>query len=131
MAGHRRWGVVSAAVLSSLTACHRAPAHAEVAAPLCAPAAEVEARTSGRLRIDGPGAWGPSFGDSVVLVVDGVERWRGTYEACRDGRAASPLLRTADSVVSVMVVRGDSARGRYRIGGARPSAVLVETRRTP
>lgn len=130
VASRRLWGLVCAAVLvGPLGACHRAPVPADVTEPLCAPPAVVDVRTSARLHLDGPGAWLPGLGDSVVLVVDGLERWRGTYETCRPERVASLLPRRADSVVSVVVVRGDSARLRFGIGGARPAAVLVQTLR--
>ena len=123
------------AVAGCLTACHRTAAYGKREASLCASQAVVEAQTSGRVRIDGPGAWGPRLDDSVVLVVDGEERWRGVYAGCQPpaltGAMHVSLPQPADSVESIRVIWGDSVRMLFGIGGKWPSAVLIRTRRVP
>jgi hypothetical protein len=104
---------------------------ARAAAPVCAPPAALP--PADRVRIDG---WfGPRLNDSLVIVVDGRERWRGLYRLCSEAPALSARVAwmpaTADSVRSVQVVHGAAARQTYGIGGTRPSALLIETLRGP
>ena len=121
------------AVSFGLLACHRAHQSAAVSSTFCAPSQATPAEE--RIRIDGPGAFGPRLNDSLLVVVDGRERWRGVYAICPSSRnlqsAIFDWLPPADSIVSVEVIKSGEARKTYGIGGAAPSVLLIRTRRVP
>lgn len=125
------------AVAGCLIACHRAPAQTELGAPLCATQEGIEEQISMRVRIDGPGSFHAMPDDSVVVVVDGVERWRGVYAAFVAPRTfgvdteAWEIPQSADSVQGLLLLKGDSARVLYCVGGRRPLAWIIRTRRVP
>lgn len=90
-----------------------------------------------RVRIDGPGSFHTRPDDSVVVVVDGAERWRGAYAAFVAPRTfgvdteAWETPQSADSVKGFLLLQGDSARVLYSVGGRRPLAWIIRTRRAP
>jgi hypothetical protein len=95
---------------------------------ICAPPAAVA--PAGHIRIDG---WfGPTVNDSLVFVVNGREHWRGLYVLCTDERAVAAgsttwRLAATDSIRSLYVIRGDTVRRAFHIGGINPSAMIIET----
>ena len=65
--------------VSALVACHHAAVELpEAAAPCFSP----YPRPAGTIHIDGPGAFGPHAGDSLIVRVDNRERWHGIIRAC-------------------------------------------------
>ena len=99
-------------------------------APVCALPAAVT--PPGRVRIDG---WfGPSVNDSLVILVDDTVQWRGVYRLCSEA-SVSPnvpwLPASSDSIRNVSVIKGDTVRALYHLGGHHPSALIIGTRRGP
>ena len=68
--------------LLTFVACHRTPAFDGTAVGVCVD--PVPSPPPGTVRIDGPGAFGPHVGDSGIVVINGRERWRGTFTRCAD-----------------------------------------------
>ncbi len=125
--------LLAAAVSSTVPAAARAqtPLRATVSPPpTCAPpAAQAPA---GRVRIDG---WfGPRVNDSLIIVVDGTERWRGLYRLCSESPASGTvpwLPASSDSIRNLSVISGDTVRATFHLGGSHPSVMIIETRRRP
>jgi hypothetical protein len=125
--------LLAAAVSSTVPVAGRAqtPLKATVSPPpVCAPPAAQA--PPGRVRIDG---WfGPSVNDSLIILVDGTVRWRGLYRLCSESPAsgtASWLPAIPDSIRNVSEITGDTVRATFRLGGSHPSALIIETRRSP
>jgi hypothetical protein len=118
-----------AAVWATTSSAQVPHAAARASVPVCAPASATG--RAGHVRIDG---WfGAGLNDSLVIVVDGTERWRGLFRLCSEAPASASvswLPTNPDSMRNVVVIKGDTVRTTYRIGGLRPSALIVETRRT-
>lgn len=70
-------------ILSLLGACHREvgvpPEPLEVCYSAYPPPSD------GRIRIDGPGSFGPHANDTLIVRVDARDRWRGAIQTCNDG----------------------------------------------
>ena len=123
--------VLTTAVLLTAQSPLRAqtPHHLAVSpSPVCAPPAAKA--PAGRLRIDG---WfGPNLDDSLIIVVDDSVRWRGLYQLCSEAPASPTvawLPSRADSIRNVLVIKGDTVRTTYHLGGRHPSALVIETLR--
>ena len=121
---------ISATVLSIIVVPGLCAQERAQPAPLvCAPSSA--AADSGRIRLD----WwfGPRVGDSVVVVVDGVERWRGVFRLCVDTPQSPPppWLPAPDSVESVTVRKGEPVRNADQAEGRRASTLIIKTRRKP
>lgn len=116
-------------IVALVCACNRVPSPV-AAKPLriCAPPAAVA--PAGHIRID---SWfGPTVNDSLVVIVNGREEWRGLYVLCTDKRAGAVSsttwrLAATDSIRSLYVIRGDTVRRSFHIGGIKPSAMIIET----
>lgn len=119
----------------SLAACHRAPAPPYEATPAeCRAAREYE---NGRVvHIDGPRMNMPQSGDTLVIIVNDREAWRGTYDPCHPapGHYAAALdhvIPATDSVVSFVIEHGAAAAARYHVGGTRVTAYVFRTAPPP
>jgi hypothetical protein len=68
--------------------------------------------------------------DSLVVLVNGTEIWRG-YRECADGYDVvfGTLMPPPDSVVGGGIEHGEQVRSKYHIGGIMPVAMVIETRR--
>jgi len=128
-----KMSLLAAAASSTVSAAARAqtPPRATVSPPpTCAPpAAQVPA---GRVRLDG---WfGPRVNDSLIIVVDRTERWRGLYHLCSESPASETvpwLPGSSDSIRNISVISGDTVGATFHLGGSHPSAMIIETRRRP
>lgn len=88
-----------------------------------------------RIHIDGPGMNTPNLGDSLVLVVNDHEVWRGVYDPCHPspGRSAAldHVIPATDSVISLYYLHGPDVAAKYHIGGQGPSAYIIRTSPPP
>jgi len=77
----------------------------------------------------------PRRGDSLVIVVNDREAWRGVYDPCRPFQGRSAALEHAipatDSVISVMFLHGPDVSAKYHIGGMGPAAYVIRTAPPP
>ena len=76
-------GVVALVGIAGVVACHHAAVQASAFAAPCFSA--YPPPPAGTIRIDGPGAFGPHANDSLVVRVDGKERWSGMLQSCSRG----------------------------------------------
>lgn len=83
------------------------------------------------VRIDGPGKSPMRPGDSVVIILNDREAWRGVYDPHpRHGElqaALDHLIPGTDSIVSSDVWTGRDVAAKYHVGGTRPSAIMIRT----
>lgn len=127
--------VVNGLVLASLAlvACHRAAPSADPHGVAACRAAQWH--DDGRIHIDGPGSFTFLDGDSLVLIVNDREWWRGVYDPCDTPRSFVTALRRAipptDSVLSAEALIGRAAVDRYRVGGKHPDALVIRTAPPP
>ena len=109
-------------VAMALCACHRsAPMSGIATDSVCVPARVP--RSEGHIQIDGPGSFGPQPGDSLVIVINGREQWRGTLAACAP-ELASPGIDAARWVPPTDTVSSASI-GRSEGGGRSKTFVLT------
>jgi len=78
----------------------------------------------------------PHLGDTLVIIVNDREAWRGKYDPCHPspGRYAAALdhvIPATDSVVSLFVEHGPEAAARYHVGGTRVTAYVIRTAPPP
>jgi len=87
------------------------------------------------VRIDGPGSFSLHQGDSVVVIVNDREAWRGSYDSTgrfSDLQAVlNHLVPGTDSVLSTDVWIGRDVAARYRVGGKHPGVILIRTAPPP
>lgn len=117
----------------SVDACHRAPPGA--IPQTGAPCRATQQHDDGRIHIDGPGMNTPDIGDSLVIVVNDHEAWRGVYDPCHPspGRDAAldHVIPATDSVISLEFVHGPDVGARFHIGGKRAAAYVIRTAPPP
>jgi hypothetical protein len=70
-------------MVAASVACHHAAVQTSAFAAPCFSA--YPPPPAGTIRIDGPGAFGPHANDSLVVRVDGKERWSGMLQSCSRG----------------------------------------------
>lgn len=127
------------ASLVAMAACHRTPVTSLDPAHSRACADELARERDTSLHIDGPYMSMPQRGDSVVIIVNDHEEWRGVYDPCvrpfplsrvavtQPGRAGA----VTDTTTSLDIVRGAEAAARFRIATARAVAYVVHTTSHP
>lgn len=116
-------------------ACHHTPGPPYAATPEECRAARADER-SGVIHIDGPRMNMPRLGDSLVLIVNDREAWRGVYDPCHPtaghyAAALDHLIPATDSVVSFVIEHGPDVTATYHIGGRRPVAFVIRTAGPP
>lgn len=87
-----------------------------------------------RIRIDGPGSFGPRVGDRVAVIVDGLRVGQATCDSSRQlvlEEEADRALRHDVNVVSAELVLGVSAAREYELRGEEVGALVITTRRPP
>jgi hypothetical protein len=88
-----------------------------------------------RVRIDGAGAFSLHSGDSVVIILNDREAWRGVFDST--GRSTdlqgvlNRLVPGTDSVLSADLWTDRDVAARYHLGGRRPSVILIRTAPPP
>lgn len=73
----------------------------------------------------------PRLCDSLIIIVNDHEAWRGVYDPCHasPGRRAAldHVIPGTDSVVSVEFRTGPFVALTYHIGGKGPAAYIIRT----
>lgn len=123
-------------VLLGIGACHRVGATTDPRPSAeCRAAQRNEQRyDDGRIRIDGSGSFSLHRGDSLVVLVNDREWWRGVYDPCRRVDGLENALRRAvpatDSVLSTQFLVGRDLGAAYHVGG-RAGVLLLRTAPPP
>jgi hypothetical protein len=119
-----------AVITLMLPACIARPAEPLYARTYCR--ARLSPARGGGIRLDGPGSGGAHLFDSLVVVVNGTERWRGYRDGCENGYDVDfgGLIAPSDSVVGLELQHGERVRSKYHVSGEQPVAMVIETRRT-
>lgn len=128
-----------AALVYSLAACHHGRHTTLASDPAHSPACidEIARERDTAIHIDGPYMNLPQRGDSVVIVVNDREEWRGVYDPCAHDfplRRGTPngterAAAATDAVTSLEIVHGRDAATRFGIGTAHAVAYVI--RATP
>lgn len=98
------------------------------------PISQAPAPVPDRVRIDGPGSFGPRTGDRVAVIVDGMRVGQATCDGSRQlvlGEGADRALRDAEDVISAALVMGASATREYELRDGEAGALVITTRRAP
>lgn len=85
-----------------------------------------------RIRIDGPGSFGPRVGDRVAVIVDGLRIGQARCDGSRQlvlSEDAEVALRHAEDISSVTLVMGASAAREYELRGGEVGALVITTER--
>lgn len=88
------------------------------------------------IHIDGARMNAPHLGDTLVLVVNDREAWRGLYDPChpsagRYSAALEHVIPATDSVISFEIEHGPEAAARYHVGWNRVTVYVIRTAPPP
>jgi hypothetical protein len=98
--------------------------------------AQTPAPVLGRVRIDGPGSFGPRPGERLAVIVDGRRLGSAVCDSSRrlvpNEGATREWLRAADpaKVATVVLVMGPRAAREYELHGGEAGAVVITTKRS-
>jgi hypothetical protein len=120
------WTALAAIGLLMSTACRNRQAPVAITPPTRAYDACIAANAKRTPKL-GRGSFGERMGDSLLLMINGREAWRGRYAPCVLELAVDRSPAAADSVRDVVLDNGSDVAARYGIGGPRPAAILITT----